>query len=61
MSIPQTTAMQTIVVITETPNQTYEDEVEIEADATDDEIAEAAKEAFSNRCSYGWHRKGEAE
>lgn len=56
-----TTAMQTIVVIIETPSETYEDEFEIVADATEDEIDEAAKDVFGNRCSYGWHRKGETE
>lgn len=49
--------MQTIVVITETPTQTFRDEFEVEDDATDEEIDESASVAFGNRCSYGWHRK----
>jgi hypothetical protein len=49
--------MQTIIVITETPYGDYEDEFEVEADATDEQIEDAARDVFANRCSYGWHRK----
>lgn len=49
--------MQTIIVIIETGTETYEDEFEIEADATDKKIADVARDVFENRCSWAWHRK----
>lgn len=49
--------MQTIIVIIETSTETYEDEFEIEADATDETIQDAARDVFDSRCSWAWHRK----
>lgn len=55
----ETATTQTIVVITEITGETYEDEFEIEAGATEEQIADAAADVFATHASYGWHRKGE--
>jgi hypothetical protein len=34
---------------------------EVEDDATDDEIADEAREIFFNRCNYGWSEVEEEE
>jgi inorganic pyrophosphatase len=49
-------SMQTIEVCIEWPTGGEVVRIEIEADATDDEIKAAASDAFFNLCNYGWSK-----
>ena len=49
--------MRKFKVIIETPfvGGTIEDEFEVEDDATEEEIAEEARDVFLNSCNYGFY------
>ncbi|ATS39297.1 MULTISPECIES: hypothetical protein [Xanthomonas] len=53
--------MKKIHVCVEWPGGGWNEEVEVEEDATQEEMEQAAADEFYNRCNYGWSEVEQAK